>query len=165
VLLYSVLFCSHTQMQSPSNPYWKDKHRLLQEEASSPPSELASTLERLGNWLDTLQFEFGPQPKSVSLAKVYLARYLRASLASSPHMCSPDDDSDELAAALACLFIASKLEQVRWPIHMHGSLQKRGLRVSDLSHAAGKPDVITPEVILEHEKVVLQRIFFYLACT
>ena len=107
----------------------------------------------LANWLGTLEFEFGKQPRSVALARIYLRRFFATPAA---------NQADAQLAALACVFIASKVDELRWPRTMHGSLQKRGLRLHDVCRF--RPGA-TAQAVADMELSVLQAIGFYLAVT
>jgi len=133
------------------NPHWSaHRQRFARCELDAAANDAVNGLV---HWLGTLEFEFGRQPRSVSLARIYLRRFFATPAAR---------EADARLAALACVFLASKVDELRWPRSMHGSLQKRGLRLHDVCRF--RPDT-TAEAVAQMELSVLQAIGFYLAVT
>jgi hypothetical protein len=161
------LHCERLRAEVPaSNPEWSDAallfrfrsaehlalHRANLHAETSAEIEKGS-VDALCSWMGALTLEFGPQPRSVHTARVYLRRFFTTTsvlVVENPKV-----------VALACLFIASKLDQVRWPVTMHGSLQKRGLRVPDLARASGDAG-ISADMIVDCELLVLNALQWYL---
>ena len=100
---------------------------------------------------------FGNQHASFRVAVHYLRRVMA--------LRSLEELDPELVA-LASLFLASKVCEVRWPRGMHGSLQYRGFEMSKLLRAAAESWDVPRQVdaldVLVYERVVLETMSFSL---
>lgn len=95
----------------------------------------------------------GPQRKAFVTAAHYFHRYFSVRSVE-------EESANPRLAAMACLFIAGKTEEVPWPKYSHGSLQMRGFTARKLCEAAD--DEVTIEELTEREREVLELLGFTL---